>query len=134
MFNYYSIIEYWNSAKNFTMRNRRTFVHRSTSTKLTWLQVIFLNPYLDTIEGMIQMNSLDLLLRKWSLEEIPPVIQLLNHDRSPVAALYLNKLNLDKVAILEVDSKILTERYYVFMDGIAIFFTYMRKSTREEIF
>ena len=85
-------------------------------------------------EGMIQMSNLDLLLRKWSLEETPPVIQLLNHDRSPVAALYLNKLNLDKVAILEVDSKILTERYYVFMDGIAIFFTYMRKSTREEIY
>lgn len=80
------------------------------------------------------MNNQELLLRKWSLEETPPVIQLLNHDRIPVAALYLNKLNLDKVAILTSDSQQLTERYYVYMDGIAIFFTYMRKSTREEIF
>ena len=78
------------------------------------------------------MINLNLLLQKWSLEETPPVIQLLNHDRSPVAALYLNKLNLDKIVILESDSNLITERYYVYMDGIAIFFTYMRKSTKEE--
>lgn len=79
------------------------------------------------------MNNHELLLQKWSLEEIPPIIQLLNHDRSPVGALYLNKLNLDKVAILTVESANITERYYVYMDGIAIFFTYMRKLTKEEI-
>lgn len=79
------------------------------------------------------MNNQELLLRKWAIEESTNVIQLLNHDRSPVAALYLNKLNLDKIVILESDSSLMNERYYVYMDGIAIFFTYMRKSTKEEI-
>lgn len=78
------------------------------------------------------MNSQELLVKKWALEETPPVIQLLNSSRIPVAALYLDKLDLDKIAILEFKSPIISERYYVYMDGIAVFFTYMRKTTREE--
>jgi hypothetical protein len=83
-------------------------------------------------DEMTTMNNQELLLRKWAIEESSNVIQLLNHNRSPVAALYLNKLNLDKIVILESDCNLISERYYVYMDAIAILFTYMRKLNKEE--
>lgn len=65
------------------------------------------------------------LFNKWQQQDHTAVVQLLNKDHIPVAALYLNQLDLQNIAICQTQT---SEKYYLYMDGIAIFFSYYRKS------
>lgn len=66
-----------------------------------------------------------MLFNKWQEQDRTTVIQLLNKDRIPVAALYLEYLDLSNIAICQTQT---SEKYYLYMDGVAIFFSYYRKS------
>jgi hypothetical protein len=70
-------------------------------------------------------SQLTTLFQGWAEREPETIIQLLNKDKVPVAALYLNKLKYDNLVITM--TKHLSEKYYIYFDGIAIFFTYYRK-------
>lgn len=78
-------------------------------------------------------SNLTTLFENWAEKEPETIIQLLNKDRIPVAALYLNKLQFESFSIVQTNN--LSEKYYIYFNGIAIFFTYYKKgvqSTYEE--
>lgn len=70
------------------------------------------------------MNNLVTLFQAWALEENPPIIELQNAFKDPVAALYLGKINYTNLAISETNN---TEKYFLYMDGIGIYFSYFKK-------
>ena len=70
------------------------------------------------------MNNLVTLFQAWALEENPPIIELQNTFKDPVAALYLGKINYTNLAISETNN---TEKYFLYMDGIGIYFSYFKK-------
>ena len=70
------------------------------------------------------MDKITSLFVKWGLTEQNTVVQLINYKGEPVAALYLNKLNFDQVAITEVN---LMDKYYLYIDGVGIFFSTYKK-------
>jgi hypothetical protein len=53
-------------------------------------------------------------------------VYLLDHTRHIVGALYLNHLDLDLVGITETTTA--GEKYLLYLNGIAIYFTYYRKA------
>lgn len=57
----------------------------------------------------------------------PGIIELQNINRQPVAAIYLSSLKYDNFVVSSTNN---TERYLLYIDGIAIFFTYFRKFTK----
>ena len=72
-------------------------------------------------------SSLTTLFQSYAQNDNPPIIQLLNRDHEPVAALYLDKLklNIEDVVVCESTTN---EKYYLYMNGIAVFFTYYKKN------
>lgn len=70
-------------------------------------------------------KALTQLFSLWAEQERPPIIELLNIDQKPVGALYLAKFR-DKGQIVISDTNN-QERYYLFCDGIGIFFSFYRK-------
>ena len=77
----------------------------------------------------MSINNNELLLKKWSSEKNPGILQLLNKDKIPVAAIYLDKINVETISILNATN--INEKYYLYINGIAIFFTYFRRSYPE---
>ncbi len=69
-------------------------------------------------------NSLTTLFQVWSEQENPPIIELQNIDRKPVGAIYLNRLNYKKIVVSETNN---SERYYLYIDGIGIYFSFYKK-------
>lgn len=69
------------------------------------------------------MNSLELLIKNKAYSKDPPILKLFNKENIPVAAIYLDKLKADieDVVICETTT---SEKYYIYLNGIAIFFTY----------
>lgn len=76
------------------------------------------------------MNELTNLFVRWSVTENNTIIELSNIKYEPIAALYLDKLQLDRVVITELNNS--SEKYYLYLDGIGIFFTYYRKLNKGE--
>ena len=54
----------------------------------------------------------------------PPILELLNIDRKPVGALYLDRLRYKNFMILDTNN---TEKYYLYLDGIGIYFSFYQK-------
>ena len=52
-----------------------------------------------------------------------PAIELLNKDKTPVAALYMNSVDIGKLVISSTNN---SERYYLYYDGLGVYFTYYR--------
>ena len=73
------------------------------------------------------MSSLTTLFQGYAQQDTPPIIQLLNRDHEPVAALYLDKLKLNMEDVVVCLSNT-NEKYYLYMNGIAVFFTYYKKN------
>lgn len=74
------------------------------------------------------MNSITELFWHWAMEpEKGNIIQLLNKDQIPVGAIYLDKIkfNSDNISICETSRT--SEKYYLYIDGIAVFFTYYKR-------
>ena len=65
------------------------------------------------------------LFRVYSELEKPPIIELQNIDHKPVGAIYLNRfMDKDKIVLSETNNQ---ERYYLYVDGIGIYFSFIKK-------
>ena len=71
-------------------------------------------------------NSLTTLFYSLSDQEKPPVIELLNIDNKPVGAIYLDKLRYKNFIVSETNN---SEKYYLYVDGVGVYFSFYRKLT-----
>ena len=70
-------------------------------------------------------TSLTHLFNLWVEQPNPPILELLDINKKPVGALYLNKfLKRGPVIVSETNN---TERYYFYCDGIGIYFSFFKK-------
>ena len=69
-------------------------------------------------------NNITSLFQVWAEQEKPPIIELQNIDHKPVGAIYLDRLSYKKILITETNN---TERYYLYVDGIGIYFSFYKK-------
>jgi hypothetical protein len=69
-------------------------------------------------------HSLATLFQTYTELDNPPIIELLNIDSKPVGALYLSNLKYKNFVISETNN---TEKYYLYIDGIGIYFSFFRK-------
>ena len=69
-------------------------------------------------------NSLTTLFHTYADLERPPVIELLNNERKLVGAIYFDKLKYKNFAVTETNT---SEKYYLYVDGLGIYFSYYQK-------
>ena len=69
-------------------------------------------------------HSLMILFSALQDQENPPIIELLNKDHKPVGAIYLDKFKYKNFIISETNN---SEKYYFYVDGIGIYFSYYQK-------
>lgn len=69
-------------------------------------------------------HSLTTLFKAYSELDNPPIIELLNIDNKPVGALYLSKLRYKNFIVSETNN---SEKYYLYADGVGIYFSFYRK-------
>ena len=69
-------------------------------------------------------HSLVTLFHSLADQEKPPVLELLDINQKPVGALYLDKLRYKNFIISETNN---SEKYYLFMDGLGLYFSFYRK-------
>lgn len=69
-------------------------------------------------------HTLATLFQTYTELDNPPVIELLNIDHKPVGALYLRELKFKRFIISETNN---SEKYYLVVDGIGIYFSFYRK-------
>lgn len=74
-------------------------------------------------------NSLVSLFQKWATDKKPPIIQLLNKNKEAVGAIYLETLKAD-IGDLVICTTGTDEKYYLYVKGIAIFFSYYKIQER----
>lgn len=56
--------------------------------------------------------------------ENPPILELLNIDRKPVGALYLSKLKYKNFMVSGTNN---SEKYYLYVDGVGVYFSFYQK-------
>lgn len=71
-------------------------------------------------------HSLTTLFHTYTALEKPPILELLNIDRKPVGAIYLDKLRYKNFVVTETNN---SEKYYLYIDGLGIYFSYYQKIT-----
>lgn len=69
-------------------------------------------------------HSLSTLFQTYAELDHPPILELLNIDGKPVGALYLSDLKYKKFHISETNN---SEKYYLFIDGVGIYFSFYQK-------
>ena len=69
-------------------------------------------------------HSLATLFSAYADSEKPPVLELLNIDNKPVGALYLSQLKYKNFVVSETNN---TEKYFLVIDGVGIYFSFYRK-------
>jgi hypothetical protein len=69
-------------------------------------------------------HSLATLFRTYADLDNPPILELLNIDNKPVGALYLKDLKYKNFIISETNN---SEKYYLYIDGIGIYFSFYKK-------
>jgi hypothetical protein len=69
-------------------------------------------------------HSLATLFQTYAELDNPPILELLNIDNKPVGALYLSNLKYRNLAISETNN---TEKYYLYIDGIGIYFSFFKR-------
>ena len=69
-------------------------------------------------------HSLATLFQTYAELEKPPILELLNIDSKPVGALYLSQLKYKNFVISETNN---TEKYFLVIDGVGIYFSFYRK-------
>lgn len=69
-------------------------------------------------------HSLTTLFHAYADLEKPPVIELLNIDKKPVGAIYLDKLKYKNFIVSETNN---SEKYYLYVDGLGIYFSFYQK-------
>ena len=69
-------------------------------------------------------HSLTTLFHTYADMEKPPVVELLNRERKLVGAIYFNNLRYKNFAVTETST---SEKYYLYVDGLGIYFSYYQK-------
>ena len=69
-------------------------------------------------------HSLATMFHALADQEHPPIIELLNINSKPVGALYLSELKYKQFHISETNN---SEKYYLVIDGVGIYFSYYQK-------
>lgn len=54
----------------------------------------------------------------------PPILELLDINSKPIGALYLGQLKYRDFVISETNN---TEKYYLYIDGVGIYFSFYKK-------
>jgi hypothetical protein len=73
---------------------------------------------------MEQEHSLTTLFNTYADLDRPPILELLNIDSKPVGALYLSDMKHKRFIVSETNN---SEKYYLYMDGIGIYFSFYKK-------
>ena len=71
-------------------------------------------------------HSLTTLLRTYTELDNPPILELLSIDNKPVGALYLKDLRYKNFVVSATNN---SEKYYLYLDGIGIYFSFFKKIT-----
>ena len=71
-------------------------------------------------------HQMTTLFKAWSELDTPPIIELLNIDKQLVGALYLDKMRYKNFVISNTNN---SEKYYLFMDGVSVYFSFFQKIT-----
>lgn len=69
-------------------------------------------------------HQLTTLFHALADSEIPPILELLNIEHKSVGALYLAKLRHKNFVVSETNN---SEKYYLYIDGIGIYFSFFQK-------
>lgn len=69
-------------------------------------------------------HSLVTLFHTYADLDKPPILELLNIDNKPVGALYLSQLKYKNFVVSETNN---TEKYFLVVDGVGIYFSFYRK-------
>lgn len=69
-------------------------------------------------------HTLSTLFSTYAELDNPPILELLNIDNKPVGALYLANLKYKNFVISETNN---SEKYYLYADGIGVYFSFYRK-------
>lgn len=69
-------------------------------------------------------HSLASLFQTYAELDNPPILELQNIDGKPVGALYLSELKYKKFFISETNN---SEKYYLVIDGVGIYFSFYQK-------
>lgn len=69
-------------------------------------------------------HPLAALFRTEALSEKPPIIELQDINHKPIGALYLDSLKYKVLSITETNN---SEKYFLYLDGVGIYFSFYRK-------
>ena len=69
-------------------------------------------------------HALTTLFHALADQEKPPVIELLSIDKKTVGAIYLDKLKYKNFIVSETNN---SEKYYLYVDGIGVYFSFYQK-------
>ena len=69
-------------------------------------------------------HSLTTLFQTYAELDNPPILELQNIDGKPVGALYLADMKYKRFVVSETNN---SEKYYLYMDGIGIYFSFFQK-------
>lgn len=73
---------------------------------------------------MTQEHSLTTLFQTYAELDQPPILELRNIDNKPVGALYMSNLKYKNFVVSETNN---SEKYYLYIDGIGIYFSFFYK-------
>jgi hypothetical protein len=71
-------------------------------------------------------HPLKTLFITYSEQTDPPILELLNIDNKPVGALYLAELRYRNFIVSNTNN---SEKYYLYIDGVGIYFSFFKKIT-----
>ena len=69
-------------------------------------------------------QSLTNLFLTYAGQDEPLVIELLNIEKKPVGALYFDKLKYKNLVVSKTNN---SEKYYLYVDGVGVYFSYYQK-------
>lgn len=69
-------------------------------------------------------HPLTALFHTYADQDRPTILELQTIDHKPVGALYMDKLKYKNFVISETNN---SEKYYLYADGIGIYFSFYRK-------
>jgi hypothetical protein len=69
-------------------------------------------------------HSLVTLFNTYAEMDKPPIIELLDMNSKPVGALYLDKLKYRNFTISDTNN---SEKYYLYIDGVGLYFSFFKK-------
>jgi hypothetical protein len=69
-------------------------------------------------------HPLTILFSAYADQERPPIIELLDMNKKPVGAIYFDKLKYKNFVVSDTNN---SEKYYLYVDGIGIYFSFYQK-------